>query len=142
MGKADARNHGSLAMTINRDEALEAFAMFEPETYCMTNEEIKRRTLKQNSALWKYLTLLAEEMDGAGLDMREAISVPIQPTKDNVKSEMWDRVQMALFPEIDSSRKLSTRQIQQVYENMNRFTAQKFGISVEWPSEEPPMVSE
>lgn len=129
-------------MSITKDEVLEAFAMFEPETYCMTNEEIKRRTLKQNSALWKYLTLLAEEMDGAGLDMREAISVPIQPTKDNVKSEMWDRVQMALFPEIDSSRKLSTRQIQQVYENMNRFTAQKFGISVEWPSEEPPMVSE
>ena len=121
---------------ITQDEALEAFALFEPETFYMTDEEIKTRTLKQNSALWKYLTLLAEEMDGAGLDMREAISVPIQPTKDNVKSEMWDRVQMALFPEVDSSRKLSTKQIQQVYENMDRFTAQKFGISIEWPSVE------
>lgn len=108
----------------------------------MTDEQVKQRTAKQNSALWKYLTMLAEKMDGAGIDMKEAIHVPIRPNKDNVKAEMFDKVMMALFPEVDSSTKLSTRQIQEVYENLNRFTAQRFGITVEWPSDEPPMLGE
>lgn len=130
---------------ITRDEALEAFSQFDPEIYCMSNDEIeqeKQRTRQQNKALWKYLTLLAEAMDDAGLDMREAISVPIQPTKDNVKSEMWDRVMTALYPDIDSSTKLSTTKIQDVYENLNRFTGQKFGISIDWPSSEPPLIGD
>ena len=125
---------------ITEDDALEAFAQFEPETYYMTDEQIKQRTAKQNSALWKYLTLLAEKMDDAGIDMKEAIHVPIRPTKDNVKAEMFDKVMMALFPEVDSSTKLSTRQIQEVYENLDRFTGQRFGIHVDFPSDEPPML--
>jgi len=121
---------------VTQDEAFEAFMMFEPATFAMTNEEIELLTRKQQNAMWLYLTRLAKAMNDAGLDMRTAIRMPIMPTKDNCKHEMWDRVQAALYPEVKSSRHLSKRQVNDVYMNLDRGTGELFGIHVEFPSEE------
>ena len=95
-----------------------------------------KRTTKQNASLHLYLEELAEVMDSAGLDMREVVKVPIKPTKENVKEEMLRPVMEALYPDIHSTTELDTKQIQELYEVMNRFTAERLGISVPWPSEE------
>ncbi len=94
------------------------------------------RTPKQNSTMWRYLTDLAQAMDDAGIDMREAIHVPIRPTKENIKAEMWDKIQTALYPEIDSSTKLTTVQMSEVYENLNRAIGQRLGIHIPWGKED------
>ena len=95
-----------------------------------------QRTPKQNKSLHKYIANLAEAMDNAGLDMRETITVPIRPTPENVKDTMIRPVMSALWPEIKSTTELSTAQINELYENMNRFTAQRLGVSVEFPCDE------
>ena len=97
---------------------------------------VYNRTGKQNSTMWRYLTDLAQAMDDAGIDMREAIHVPIRPTKENIKAEMWDKIQLALYPEIDSSTKLTTVQMSEVYENLNRAIGQRLGIHIPWGKEE------
>ena len=103
--------------------------------------EEKLRTIKQNRSLHKYAELLAAALRDAGYeDMRTVIKVPITPTKENVKEEMIKPVLNAMFPELESTAKLTTVQMQQLYEQMNLFTSERLGVSVEWPSEENTML--
>ncbi len=95
-----------------------------------------RRTPKQNASLHVYAKLLAEQLADAGHDMRELIKVEITPTAENVKQTMIKPVMRALFPEIKSTAQLTTTQIQQVYEVLNRATAERLGVSIEWPVRE------
>ena len=94
----------------------------------------RHRTTKQNASLHKYAEILAEALEAGGFDMRTAIRVPIKPTKNNVKETIIKPVMEALYPDIDSTAKLTTNQIQEVYEVCNRATAMRFGITIEWPS--------
>lgn len=97
------------------------------------------RTNQQNKALHLYCEWLAEELGNAGMDMRvtgTVIEVPISPTKENVKEVMLKPVMNALWPDITSTAKLDTVQVSQLYEEINRFTGERLGIHVRWPSEE------
>ncbi len=98
----------------------------------MTNE--KQRTTLQNNSLHKWAELVAIQLDDSGYDMREVVSMPIQPTKENVKANIIHRVMEALFPEVKSTKDLSTEQIQQVYNVTDRFLGERFGVHVPWPS--------
>jgi len=97
-------------------------------------KEPEQRTTLQNASLHVYAKLLAEKLAEAGLDMRKVIKVDITPTPENVKETMIKPVMTSLFPDKKSTRELSTKEIQQVYEVMNRATAERLGISIEWPS--------
>ena len=105
-------------------------------TEIIDNAVFHSRTLKQNRALHLYLTNLANALDDAGIDLRHAIQVPIRPTMENIKENMWKAIQMALYPEIESSKELSTKQMTEVYENLNRAVATRYGVHVSWPERE------
>jgi len=101
------------------------------------SEDVRVRTKQQNRAFHKYCELLAKALTDAGHeDMRTIIKVPIAPTKQLVKYNMVHPVMKAMFPDIESSADLSTVQIQSLYEQMNLFTSERLGVSVEWPHEE------
>lgn len=93
-----------------------------------------QRTQKQNNSLHKFCELLAEAMDEAGIDMKTAVKAPIRPTKENVKETIVKVVMNALYPDVESTTQLTTKELQEVYENVNRFTGQLWGIHVPWPS--------
>lgn len=99
-----------------------------------------QRTIQQNKSIHVYCRLLAEAMMLAGYDMRTTIKVPIRPTEQNVKDEMLKPVMKALFPDKESTTQLTKEEVNILYEQMNLFTAEKLGISVEFPSNEPPML--
>ena len=46
---------------------------------------------------------------------------------------MFKRVMKSLYPDKDSTTELTTVQVQDVYENLNRFTAERFGVGLQWP---------
>ena len=96
------------------------------------------RTPKQNASLHVYCELLAEAMNCCDLDMRTAIRVPIHPTKENVKENIIKPVMKAMFPDVESTAQLSKVQLSDLYEQVNIFTAQRWGISVEFPKKNPP----
>lgn len=97
----------------------------------------KKRTVIQNASLHKYLELVANAMNEAGFDIRKVLSAmkagfTIACTKENIKETVWRPIQQALLG-IDSTTDLDTKQVTEVYENVNRFTSERFGVSVHWP---------
>lgn len=103
-------------------------------------KEKKPRTSQQNQALHKFFDLLADEFNDAGLDQKKVLAkikegVDIPWSKESIKHSLWHPMQEAVIGE-ESTTKLTTAQVNQVYEILNRWTAQTFGVSVEFPSNE------
>ena len=98
----------------------------------------EQRTAQQRKALEVYCHGLAEILNASGYDFNDGkvIRLPVAFTQENVKEYMFKKVMTAMYPDKTSTTELSTTEIQQVYENLNTFTAEKFGVSVTWPSQE------
>ena len=95
------------------------------------------RTPLQNRSLHKYCTMLAEELNNSGQDMRKTLKpeIEIPWTMESIKNLMFKPIIKAMF-DVDSTTDLDTKQISEAYEVLNRHTAQKLGVSVIWPHEE------
>lgn len=95
----------------------------------------KGRTSKQNSALHVYCKLLAEALNEAGYSYIVEINgkrSQIDWSMYSVKEFMWRPIQQAIANK-NSSTECSTKDYPEIYENLNRLTAERFSVSVEWP---------
>jgi len=94
---------------------------------------MSQRTPTQNNALHKYLTLLAEAFNDAGISfqavMKPAMDIPC--SKENMK-ELWRVGQLRTLKKI-STTELTTKEINMIYDVVNLFTSEKHHISVSWP---------
>jgi len=95
-----------------------------------------QRTPNQNKSMHLYLTMLADELNAAGYDMRKVITMPIRATGENLKETMLKPIMNSLFPDVESTTELTTIQMMDVYEVMNAATAERLKVSIEWPSKE------
>lgn len=95
------------------------------------------RTNQQNKSIHVFCELLAAELNSAGLDMREVLkpTVDIPWTKQTVKDYIWKPIQQAYLKK-DSSTTLTTKEVSEVYDIINRHLGEKFGVSVPFPSDE------
>lgn len=95
----------------------------------------KPRTESQNKALHLYFTQLAEMLNDAGLDMRKVLkpSISIPWTSQTIKENLWKPIMKAQTDK-SSTTELTTKEITEIYDTINRHLSEKFGISVEWPS--------
>ncbi len=91
------------------------------------------RTVQQNASLWLYFSLLSTELNNGGLDMKQVIKADVQWNKDSVHDFMWIPLQKAILG-TESTTRLKKKDIDVVYETMNRLTSEKFGIHVDFPS--------
>ena len=96
------------------------------------------RTNQQNRALHLWLQMLADALNDAGYHANDKIvfHADISFTKENLKENAVHPVMYALFPEIESTAKLSKTQIQDVYLHVDRAISERTGVSVAWPTEE------
>jgi hypothetical protein len=98
-----------------------------------------KRTLTQNSALHKYLEMVAHELQNQGQTMQNVVRkvdmVEITPTTQTVKEIIWRPIQEITLGK-KSSTELSTAEINKVYEIMSMFLAKEFEISLPFPSQE------
>lgn len=92
----------------------------------------KQRTSAQNRAIHKYCQMVADDMNAAGYDAQQVISLPIQLTGAIVKDQIFRPIMLAL-QEKESTTELETKDVNQVVENMQRALAQKFGITTPFP---------
>lgn len=91
----------------------------------------------QNKSIHKYLTLLAEALNAAGLDMKVVLAklskrMDIPWTMASAKERLWRPVQVAQL-EKESTTKLDTREVSMVYETLSKLMAENFSISVSFP---------
>jgi len=89
----------------------------------------------------KYFTMLADELNEAGLDMKTVLKpeVDIPWTPESVKNHLWRPVQDAMFDK-ESTTELTTKDLTQVYETLTRHLGEKFGTFVRFPSIEPDLL--
>lgn len=98
----------------------------------------KQRSGLQNSALHVYCDLLAKALNAAGYSFIIEINgkrSEVDWSMHSVKEYMWRPIQKVIANK-KSSAKCSTKDYPEIYENLNRLTANRFGVSVEWPSKE------
>lgn len=83
----------------------------------------------------KYFSLLANELNSAGLDIKQTLKeeFEIPWNEHTVKELIWRPVQIAMY-DIESTTKLDKLQVSDVYEVINRHIASKHGVSVPFPS--------
>lgn len=100
-------------------------------------KENKIRTLQQSKALHLYFTQLAEELNNSGLDMRKVLkpSISIPWTPQTIKENLWKPV-MEFQLQKSSTTEMTTKDINEVYDTINRHLGEQFGITVEFPGEE------
>lgn len=95
-----------------------------------------QRTIQQNKSLWKFYELLATELNEAGLDQRKVLkeSIQIPWSKQSIHDFLWIPIQEAVL-KTDSTTDLSTKDIDEVYNTLNRHLGEKFSVHVPFPSE-------
>jgi len=100
-------------------------------------KEHPQRTGQQNKALHKYCAMLAEALNEAGLDARKTLKpeVDIPWSGEMVKNMLWRPIQEAMTGK-ESTTELNTVEPSEIYDVLSRHIASKFGINVEWPSDE------
>lgn len=94
-----------------------------------------KRTVQQNKALHVLFTLLAQELNDRGMDMRKTLkpSVEIPWSPGSVKEYLWRPVQTAQLNK-RSTTELTTVEIDQVFDTINRHLSERFGIHIAFPS--------
>ena len=98
-------------------------------------KEVKQRTLRQNRALHTYFGLLADELNTAGLDMKKVLKphIDIPWSTETIKEFIWKPIQLAQLRK-GSTTELTTKEIDLVFDTINRFIGDRFGLHIAFPS--------
>lgn len=103
----------------------------------------KQRTLRQNRALHLFFTLLADQLNEAGLDMKKTLKpeVDIPWTGETIKEFIWRPIMLAQLGK-ESTTELTTKDIDAVFLTINRHLGDKFGLVVDFPSVETVLIKQ
>ena len=93
-----------------------------------------KRTSRQLRSIWLYCSLLATDLNDAGLDIKLLLKEDLEVNwnKTLVMDLYFRTIQKALF-NTDSTKDLKKSQVSEIYEEMNRHLS-KFGIATQFPN--------
>lgn len=102
-----------------------------------TDKEHPQRTNAQNRALHLMFQQLADELNNKGLYIQKVLKADaeVQWTQLGVKEYLWKPIQEAIIG-AKSTTQLNTKDIDKVFETINKHVGEKFGIAIEFPSVE------
>jgi len=94
----------------------------------------KTRTSQQRKAIEVYCRILANGLNDAGKDMQTtlATAASIPWSQPRVKENIWKPIQFAMF-KTNTTTKLKTGQVSEVYEVANRHMGENHGVSMPFP---------
>jgi len=97
--------------------------------------EAKQRTPLQNRALHLLFTELAKELNDHGFDMRKTLkpTIEIPWSGATVKEYLWRPIMKAQLNK-ESTTELTTKDIDKVFDTINRHMGEKFGLHLDFPS--------
>lgn len=100
--------------------------------------ETKIRSLRQNSAIHKYLEMVAHELANQGQTIQSIVKkvnmVEITPTTQTIKEIIWRPIQEIVIGK-KSSTELTTAEVNQVYDIISMFLSKNFEIYLPFPSQ-------
>src|SRR3990167_6043254 len=96
------------------------------------------RTISQNNALHKYCELIAIALNDAGYSIPEVLKhfkMEVEWSKENVKEILWRTAQERRFKKHSTTKLLKHKEIDLIYDVMNRFLGEKLHIeNIPFPS--------
>lgn len=89
----------------------------------------------QNKSLHLYFTHLANELNNAGYSVTKTIrhDIDIDWTPVLIKELIWKTVQKSAYNK-KSTADLTSGELQIIWETINRYVGEKFGIHIPFPS--------
>lgn len=103
--------------------------------YVVELGKVDERSLKQNSALHRYFSLVARELNANGFKIQSNLNMELDWNMTRVKELIWKEFQKVVLGK-DSTRLLTKKELTQIYDYVNRYTSEQFGISIEFPNKE------
>lgn len=96
---------------------------------------MKQRTPRQNRALHKFFSLLSDELNAGGYNVQIVLKekMDIDWTPALVKEVLWRPAQKVILQKKSTTELEKTKDIEMVYEHLNRHLGEKFGVHVPWP---------
>lgn len=126
-----------MASKKDTNEAVRKFMGSREGIVVKDEKEHPQRTKQQNKAIHVLFKLLANTLNENGLDMRKTlkpeIEIPWAP--GGVKEYLWRPIQEAQLGK-KSTTELTTIEIDQVFDTINKHIGEKFGVHVPFPSVE------
>lgn len=101
----------------------------------MEEKEFPVRTSRQNKAIHVLFRLLADTLNDNGLDMKRTLKpeIDINWSPNSVKEYLWRPIQTAQLTKT-STTQLTTKEIDEVFDTINRHLGERFGLHVPFPS--------
>jgi hypothetical protein len=132
--------NGEVVLVNNQEkqEWLERNRNYKGNLLCKISKTTRERTTDQNRALHLWLEKKAEQCRDAGVTAQMAFSKTIElEITPEIMKEIWRQVQNAMFQNGKSTKNLEKNgQIEEVYEHINRFFAEKFNLEgIEFPTD-------
>ena len=123
---------------IERFQAYAADAAVNGGIKVTVEDTMKPITGKQMACIHIVYRMFAEALNNGGIDIQRAIDmkgirVPISFTEENVKEIFGKPIIESLYPKKKSHTKLSTKQVQEVFEVLNAAMGSRLGVSLQWP---------
>ena len=108
------------------------------------NEEL--RTIRQNSALHVYFRQVAQALNDAGYSIQEVLknfTMELEWSETSVKEVLWRSAQKRMFAKESTTKLSKQKEIDLIYESMNRFLGEKLHIeSIPFPNLEEQALEE
>lgn len=91
-------------------------------------------TPAQRKSLHLFCEMMADQLNAAGLDMKKTLKpeIDIPWSKMAVKEWLWKPIEDAVIGK-ESTEEMTNKEVSEVYEVLNRYIAEKHGVSVPWP---------
>lgn len=91
--------------------------------------------MRQNNALHLYFELLSQSLNDAGLDLRKTLkpTIEIPWNKETVKEYLFKPIMKAQLNK-ESTTEMTTKEVDQVIETLNRHLGEKFCLHIPFPS--------
>ncbi len=87
----------------------------------------------QMRSLHLYFRMLSDALNSAGLDIKQTVKADVSWTPEGIKELIFRPILKALYNK-KSTTALKKDEIDTVYHTINRLTAEKWGISIAFPS--------
>lgn len=93
------------------------------------------RTDSQNRALHLFFQLLADELNNAGYSVRLVLEkkMEVDWTPRLIKELLWRPAQIAILGKASTTELYKSKDIDVVWEHLNRHLGEKFGVHVPFP---------
>lgn len=93
----------------------------------------QHRTTQQNRSLHKYFSLLASTLNAENKTIEVVLKPDTEWSTDTVKALIWKPIQEAVIGK-QSTTKLTTKEVSEIYDVLNKALAERLGIHVPFPS--------